>query len=53
VQLQAQNEYSAGNNSESVASDATYQEEFSWSSVILPYVSHTFLLSKALNKIVM
>ncbi|GAU47975.1 hypothetical protein TSUD_87790 [Trifolium subterraneum] len=35
VQLQAQKEYSAGNNSES---DATYQEEFSWSSVILPFV---------------
>ncbi|WJX45784.1 hypothetical protein P8452_32639 [Trifolium repens] len=34
VQLQAQNEYS----SESAASDATYQEEFSWSSVILPFV---------------
>ncbi|KAK2382464.1 Major facilitator superfamily protein [Trifolium repens] len=34
VQLQAQNEYS----SESAASDATYQEKFSWSSVILPFV---------------
>lgn len=33
-QVQAQ-EYSAGNNSESVASD---QEKFSWSSVILPFV---------------
>ncbi|XP_058748755.1 D-xylose-proton symporter-like 3, chloroplastic [Vicia villosa] len=36
--VQAQKEYSAGNNSESVASDETSQEEFSWSSVILPFV---------------
>ncbi|XP_045826633.1 D-xylose-proton symporter-like 3, chloroplastic [Trifolium pratense] len=38
VRFQAQKEYSAGNSSESVASDATSQEEFSWSSVILPFV---------------
>lgn len=37
VQAQ-QKEYSAGNNSESVVSDATNKEEFSWSSVILPFV---------------
>ncbi|KAL9296582.1 hypothetical protein ACSQ67_022478 [Phaseolus vulgaris] len=33
-----QREYSDGEGSESLVSDATYQEEFSWSSVILPYV---------------
>ncbi|KAK7312455.1 hypothetical protein VNO77_36328 [Canavalia gladiata] len=34
----AQKEYSAGEGSESLASAATYQEEFSWSSVILPFL---------------
>ncbi|RZB79795.1 D-xylose-proton symporter-like 3, chloroplastic isoform B [Glycine soja] len=30
--------YSDGESSESLVSDATYQEEFSWSSVILPFL---------------
>ena len=33
-----QKDYSDGESSETLVSDATYQEEFSWSSVILPYV---------------
>ncbi|CAI8616631.1 unnamed protein product [Vicia faba] len=36
--VQAEKEYSAGNDSESSASDETSQEQFSWSSVILPFV---------------
>ncbi|KAL5747911.1 hypothetical protein ACOSP7_024933 [Xanthoceras sorbifolium] len=34
----AQREFSTGGDDESLISDATYQEAFSWSSVILPFV---------------
>ncbi|RDX99425.1 D-xylose-proton symporter-like 3, chloroplastic, partial [Mucuna pruriens] len=34
----ATKEHSDGESSESLVSDATYQEEFSWSSVILPFL---------------
>ncbi|KAE8039113.1 hypothetical protein FH972_011555 [Carpinus fangiana] len=37
-----QKEYASGEEDESLASDATYQEDFAWSSVILPCVSTTF-----------
>lgn len=36
IQVGAQREYSAGGEDESRVSDATNQEAFSWSSVILP-----------------
>ncbi|XP_057456137.1 D-xylose-proton symporter-like 3, chloroplastic [Lotus japonicus] len=38
VRSQKQKVYSAGGKSEPLASDAKYQEEFSWSSVILPFL---------------
>ncbi|XP_059431243.1 D-xylose-proton symporter-like 3, chloroplastic [Corylus avellana] len=33
-----QKEYASGEEDESLASDATYQEDFAWSSVILPFL---------------
>lgn len=41
-QVGVQKEYASGEEDESLASDATHQEEFAWSSVILPCVSTTF-----------
>ncbi|KAK9279649.1 hypothetical protein L1049_013329 [Liquidambar formosana] len=38
LKVRAQREYSAGEEAKSLVSDATYQEAFSWSSVILPFL---------------
>jgi hypothetical protein len=41
-QVGVQKEYASGEGDESLASDATHQEDFALSSVILPCVSTTF-----------
>jgi hypothetical protein len=41
-QVGVQKEYASGEEDDTLASDATYQENFAWSSVILPCVSTTF-----------
>jgi hypothetical protein len=41
-QVGVQKEYASGEEDDKLASDATYQENFAWSSVILPCVSTTF-----------